>query len=573
MKGNSFQIILIVLFPTILLGFLIEMNSQNILLSDEWDTPGSLLLSMSAENGPNLEDFLSQHNESRKIFPKILYYGLAKTFGLNIKHVIFIRYFLLLLSTIMLYRLLIKKEIVNKSIILSGFILSLLVAHPSQALSHLTSIQVITIIPPFFIVLFFYLKKDECLGKDVFIYLLSCIISTFSFANGMLLWVLLFPSLFIGRTLTTKIKFLYSSIIVLIFTGSMILYFFGYSSPSGHPGILEGFLHPGKSFRYLLLWLGSPFAHSHVSSSIVGSVIGFFGLTIFCLNIFLLFKRNQSVLKFSSILFSSPWVILIFYALTSGTLASLGRSGMGILQALSPQYPSMAIWFYVGVWGMFFSQSNPNTLLLNRFAKHALLVVSLLAYPSGVLEMNQWNQRFKEGILTMKLNSLIPQNPLFKWNVKYGLYPGDGAKSHPVKVQFNDLIALDLIKFETYDIDHLYKMLRDTADKPNGGRLSYVSHKTHTEFWGWANIPKQGRPADFIVIGEDANSTFIPSTGLLLTEERRDVSHHLKVFDSGDKWGFRKKIYEPSFHNKRFKAFAIDEKTLRAYPLTLLNME
>jgi hypothetical protein len=353
----------------------------------------------------------------------------------------------------------------------------------------------------------------------------------------------------------------------------MCLYFIDYYSPTGHPGILDGFLHPGKSFRYFILWLGTPFAHSYLSASIVGSMIGFFALAVFCLNIVLLFKRDQSFLKFSSILFSSPWAILIFYALTSGALASLGRSGMGVLQALSPQYPSMAIWFYVGIWGMFFSQSNGSAFLVNRFSKYALVVVCLLSYPSGILEMNKWNQRFKEGVLTMKLNSLIPQNPLFKWNVEYGLYPGDRAKSHPVKAQFDDLIAADLIDFETYDNNLLAKNLKDTADSPNGGYLSYVSRKTHTEFWGWASIPKQGRPADFIVIGEDANSTFIPVTGLLLNEERKDVSHHFQRFESGDIWGFRKKIYEPTLHNKKFRAFAIDEKTLCAYPLTLQNTE
>ncbi len=573
MTKNSYFILSIVFFPTILLGFLIEMNSQNILLADEWDTPGSLLLSMKAENAVDIEDFLSQHNESRKVFPKLLYYVLATFSSLNIKHVIYARYFLLLLSSCMLYRIFRKKENANKSIIFWGFILSALVAHPSQALSHLTSIQIITIIPPFFIILFFYFKNDQSPHKDISLYLLSCTVSTFSFANGMLLWVLLFPSLFIGRNLSSKTKFLFSAITVLTFAGCMCLYFIGYTSPSGHPSILDGFMNPGKSFRYFMLWLGTPFAHSHLSASIVGSIIGFFAFAVFCLNIVLLFKRNQSFLKFSSVLLSSPWAILVFYALISGALASLGRSGMGVLQALSPQYPSMAIWFYVGIWGMFFSQSDGSDFAVNRFSKYALVVVCLLAYPSGILEMNKWNQRFKEGVLTMKLNPLIPHNPLFKWSGEYGLYPGDRATSHPVRTQFDDLIAAGLIDFETYDNNLLAKNLNDTADSPNGGCLSYVSHQTHTEFWGWASISKQGKPADFIIIGEDTNSTFIPVTGLLLNEERKDVSHHFQRFEFGDIWGFKKKIYEPTFYAKKFRAFAIDEKTLQAYPLTLLNYE
>ncbi|MDC1004680.1 hypothetical protein OAQ34_03555 [Opitutales bacterium] len=549
------------------------MNSQNVLLADEWDTPGSLLLSMKAEKGVNLEDFLSQHNESRKFFPKLLYYLLATFSGLNIKHVIYARYLLLLLCSFMLYRISRKKKSSNKSILISGFMLSALIAHPSQALSHLTSIQVITIVPPFFIILFFYLKNDESPYKDISLYLLSCIISTFSFANGMLLWVLLFPSLFIGRNLSSKTKIIFSAITVLTFGACMCLYFIDYNSPGGHPSILDGLMKPVKSFRYFILWLGTPFAHSHVSASIVGSIIGFVSFAVFCLNVVLLFKRNRSFLKLSSVLLSSPWAILVFYALISGALASLGRSGFGVLQALSPQYPSMAIWFYIGIWGMFFSQSDGSDFAVNRFPKYALVVVCLLAYPSGIFEMNKWNQRFKEGVLTMKLNSLIPHNPLFKWNGEYGLYPGDQATSHPVRSQFDELLAAGLIDFETYDNKLLAKNLNDTADSPDGGCLSYVSHQTHTEFWGWASISKQGKPADFIIIVEDTNSTFIPVTGLLLNEEKKDISHHFQKFEFGDIWGFKKKIYEPTFYAKKFRAFAIDEKTLQAYPLTLLNYE
>jgi hypothetical protein len=566
---NKKELIKILSFsPILLLGVLVYFYSHNVFLADEWDTPGHLLV-QEHDGSLSYNDFLSQHNESRKIFPKLLYYSFSKLFGLNIKHIIYLRYIFVIITAFILAKLIFKERYDYNEKALNAFVMVTLLSIPTQALSHLTSIQIITIIPPLLIISFFYLEKKISSLPTLFLYLFVSIVSTFSFANGMLIWVLLFPAL-LHKTKESK-GMLRISIIVacLFFLLSMGIYFVDYNRPEIHPSLLEGLGHPFKSFRYLLLWLGSPFANTFSNSAIVGSIVGAAGLIVLAINATRIIFHKQGIRQNSLTIFLSPWTSLILYALVSGIVASLGRSGLGVLQALSPQYPSMAIWFYIGILGLFLQHKGTDnkTLYINRFSKNALLAISLLSYPSGIDQMKFWGQRCKEGELTIKLQTLIPNNPLFKWNVSYGLYRSD---NHNVRERFPELCKAGLIDFQIYN----EKTIRGNLSKrgmPIAGFMSYYSHKSHTEFRGWAMLPDKSKPADFVIICEKSISGIKPVTGLLLNESRKDVSKSLNNFNFGDEWGFRKIIHEPSFFGEEFTAFAVDQETLKAYPLSLLE--
>ena len=117
----------------------------------EWDTPGNLLVK-ELEDKTTFHDFISQHNESRKLFPKLLYYFSAKTIGLNIKHIVFLRYFIIILILCFVYHH-IKESANNVNLLIKTFLISLLICIPTQSLS-LLYIQIITIVPPLCIFLF-----------------------------------------------------------------------------------------------------------------------------------------------------------------------------------------------------------------------------------------------------------------------------------------------------------------------------------------------------------------------------------------------------------------------------------
>ena len=544
--------------PALFLGVLIYNNSHNVLLADEWDTPGHILLK-SLDTNLCFQDFISQHNESRKIFPKVLYYSLSKISGLDITNVIFIRFGLSVLCFFLLLKLL-KKQ--NYQIFYS-FIISILLFSPTQALSHLTSIQVITLIPPLLIILFYsFYKRLNNPGLFLF-YISICVISTFSFANGMLIWIILFPAFCTELKNEVCYKRTLTLLAVLCFCTTLYIYFVDYSKPEIHPSIVEGLNRPFKSLRYLFLWLGSPFAITYADSGFIGSIIGCTSLSVFLIFFITNFISKTDLKNKISSFYKSPWIALIAYSFVSGFVASLGRSGLGVLQALSPQYPSMAIWFYIGCIGFISSISNKRLIPIKQFSFYSLITVTLLSYPAGIKQMQFWGERCEEGLLTAKLKTFIPNNPLFNWKPNYGLYP---SESHPVWERLEDLVNSEVLDLELFsDLDLMENLNNPQLDF--AGTMTTHKSPTEVEFRGWAMIPEKARPADFIVICKRQNNDLVPFTGLLLNEKRKDVSQAHNNFNHNDLWGFRKKIYHIDSDSHTYEAFAVDQDNFNFYPI------
>ena len=263
-------------------------------------------------------------------------------------------------------------------------------------------------------------------------------------------------------------------------------------------------------------------------------------------------------------LFRTPWFVLILYSLVSGIAASLGRSGFGVLHALSPQYPSMAIWFFVGIVGILKNFDFKKFYFAHTLFPYFLLTITLLAYPTGIKQMNELKKRCVEGAHTVSLLPLIPQNPLFKWNQHYGLHPNG---NHPLTERIEDLVSSNLVDVKLYD-KHKLNFNLTKKNKGLGGYFSYISHKNHTEYWGWAFVPNAEKPADFIIICKEQNGKQVPFTSLLLNEKRPDVSKALNAYNHDDLWGFRKKIYHNS-HTTPITVIAVNSTTLECFPLKL----
>lgn len=528
------------------------------LLADEWDTPGHMLLK-SVDANLTFQDFISQHNESRKIFPKVLYYSLSKISGLDITHVIFIRFGLSVLCFFLLLQLFQKQNYQ----IFHSFIISILLFSPTQALSHLTSIQVITLIPPMLIILFYYFYKKLNNLYLFLLYISSCLIATFSFANGMLIWIILFPVFY--SELKNKVTYVRTFVLlaVICFCSTLYIYFIDYSRPEIHPSILEGLNRPLKSLRYLFLWLGSPFAITYADSGFIGSIIGCTSLCTFFIFFITHFISKADLKNKIFSFYKSPWVALIAYSLASGLAASLGRSGLGVLQALSPQYPSMAIWFFIGCIGFICSISNKRLIPIKQFSFYSLFTVTLLSYPAGIKQMQFWGERCEEGLLTAKLKTFIPNNPLFSWKPNYGLYPSD---SHPVWERLEDLANSEVLDLKLFSEHDLMQNLNNPHLDFAGTMTTHIS-PTEVEFRGWAMIPGKGKPADFIVICKRQKNDLVPFTGLLLNEKRKDVSQAHNNSNHNDLWGFRKKIYYNHSKSQAYKAFAVDQESFNFYPI------
>ena len=171
-------------------------------------------------------------------------------------------------------------------------------------------------------------------------------ISTFSYANGIITWIVTSPLLFFSdgfaRSPWKKKKWFVGSWFAGFFTNAS-LYFYDYQKPSHHPSFLEAVIHPFKAFDYFFAFLGLPFGYPKLFLS---QIIGFVLVLLFVLACLYLFKFRQDK---SLVYPMTPWLIFAAYTLISGLITTAGRVGFGVEQALSLRYITFSLYLGVGL--------------------------------------------------------------------------------------------------------------------------------------------------------------------------------------------------------------------------------
>lgn len=81
-KPLIFKLILFLttIISPILLGYFLLKNSVNVPFWDDWITPGEFLLRIN-QGGLTFQDWISQHNETRPFFPRLIFGTLANLTG------------------------------------------------------------------------------------------------------------------------------------------------------------------------------------------------------------------------------------------------------------------------------------------------------------------------------------------------------------------------------------------------------------------------------------------------------------------------------------------------------------
>jgi hypothetical protein len=202
-----------------------------------------------------------------------------------------------------------------------------------------------------------------------------CVLSTFSFANGLFQWFLLIP-IAAGLERKTKIRLwaLHLGMALL----SLFLYFWGYKSPAEHQ-LGEGLSHPIRVATYLFAWLGSSLSGGSLFlAEILGGIML---LTFLLLGSLSLWGRWRQNLRIACL----PWLSMGGYALISGAAAAVGRSHIGLAQALQSRYCTISLWIVVACIGLgvtFLQQSTCDNLVRNRLGVNlfALLAAAFFLF-------------------------------------------------------------------------------------------------------------------------------------------------------------------------------------------------
>jgi len=245
-----------------------------------------------------------------------------------------------------------------------------------------------------------------------------CLAATYTFANGLMLWLLLWPRWFVGSrrvgdpsrkdTASWTLDLAHVAVFVIV-TWS---YFQDYIRPPHHPPLSASLADPVHAFKFYLAWLGAPLApvqHSPVSASETGAVA--LGIWLLC---------GVSALLRGGWARAAPWLAVSGYSLAAGAAVAAGRSSLGLESALPSRYVLHVSLFYVGLNGLCWLMASTGKAGVTRRGV-TLGAVALLSVQLALVG-RQWDNSFEKhvryfhdsvarGETALRFAQLAPNNP------------------------------------------------------------------------------------------------------------------------------------------------------------------
>jgi hypothetical protein len=550
---------LIIFFAVIIITavvYLIFDVSRNILFADEWDTPGNILVKFYNGEPLAIADFFSQHNESRKAFPKLLYILLAKFGILDMRVGVWIRLILSFLSIFLIY--ISSKSLSKNKRIVFMVCSSILIFIPSQTYNLVFGLQFITIVPSFCLIICILILESKLSIYVKFLLNFSlCIISTFTYANGMIVWAIASPFLFYFYRPKKEIKNsqLFSLLFTLLSFVIIGIYFYNYKSPPSHPGIIEGITDPIRSFHFFLLWIWSPFLSGLTNPKLACLLLALFHLSIvffFGKELKLLILRKVSLNTFQYLM-----ICLILYGLGTGLTTALGRSGFGIKAALYVQYPSFALWIHIGILGLLLSLQKELFSKINIIFLTIYGTLFTVSFEDSITKLYSWKNTFTQASLCVNYIDIFPSNPVLQY-------------MHPSPELIPKKTALFKKNSLIKETENQWIIDQNVSIKSSGGFFSISITSGTIMINGWACNAETKKPADFVVLFDHSlDGKKIPILLTNLDKERKDVSKVLGIKNI-NKYGFH--------HHLPFKGkllfpemYAVDLKTKTLFRLEKIN--
>jgi hypothetical protein len=506
------------IFPVFLLVPLLVQNAINLPFMDQWDTPVNALLKI-ADRTFSFSDLIAQANESRPLFPRLLFLGVAFLTNWDIRYEYVVIFLVACLISYQIYRLswlTIRGSEYRRLFLI--LLANLLIFSPVQSDNWLWGIQVITFIPIACITAGLVASYASFEIKLKTLILMGlCTVSTYSYANGMLSWFIVFPSaIFISQTAQNRNPKTQLWLIVGGGVGclsNLVVYFHNYFRPSLSPSFSEALAHPLVAFNFFLLFLGSPLNSRGIELE-PAQTIGLVLLLLFsCVLFYLLWHRKDGSLLRDSV----PWVAIGVYACASGLITAAGRVGFGLETALVSRYTTFSLYLVVSLVYLLaiVADSIIQTHAIQETKKARIvrdvlvfLIASLVVLHAPVylshakIISQSYRYRLYAKACVLFIN-FVDEKP----TIEAVLYPSYNL----VKPKINRLSQIHLLKptlVESSDVSLLEEKQKSSSSDSYGFLDSIIPiNEAEILISGWAIFPDRRQPADAVVLAyETPNS-------------------------------------------------------------------
>lgn len=340
------SLLLVSLFPAILAVVETMRHWVSLPYWDEWYTPGLVLISY-VKGTVGFPDLFLQHNESRKLFPRLIYLALAKLHGWDVRDGMVISLVEVAAMCGLLFWLFLRTPGASSiSSLVALTLTTYLCFSPVQYENFLWGLQW----EPFFVGMAAILAAVVNLSRLRFeaktvVNAIIALFATYTFANGMLLWLLAIPLPTERAPVSKPTRITCYSIYALIGVAAIALYFVDYKRPVEHPTLYFSLV---QVIHYIILWVGGYYNSKHAWPFAIGGIVLTLWLSAVANAIFLI-RHGAGWRRFY------PWLLISAYALTSALITAIGRSGFGVEQALSSRYTTFSLFLYLGLVGTTFA--------------------------------------------------------------------------------------------------------------------------------------------------------------------------------------------------------------------------
>ena len=195
---------------------------------------------------------------------------------------------------------------------------------------------------------------------------LAATVAAYSSIQGLLVWPVGLGQLLIAP-LRKRLKIILTTLWAALGAMEWLVYFLSWRKPEDHPTF-------GFSWRYFLTVLGGSLSGDETRALAAGSLI----LVLAAVAVALVFFRRQWTEQ-------SFWLATIVLALGTLGAITIGRSGLGVEQAVASRYATFSVPLVVATYAIFASQSayRPSWAGMSLTAATLLLMVLGPAFSFG----------------------------------------------------------------------------------------------------------------------------------------------------------------------------------------------
>jgi len=377
--------------PACLTAGLIYKYAVDVPLADEWMTARHF--ERLAQGTLKFRHLYEQANEYRQLFPYLFFLGLGRLTKWDVRYEMLASFLLACLISYNIYRLgrLTLDHIGRRQRLLLYVCANLLIFSPAQYDNWLQGQQLIFFIPVVCLTTGLRVALSARLSDGAKFLLCAglAVLSTFSAANGLLCWLLLWPALVwpatrthLGRRRWWLIVWLAGLALCVVF------YFYDYHKPPPSPALSAAFVNPVRALLYFLCVLGAPLSFDKLP---VAAAVGALCLVLFVWSA----RRLRPILTEADAARPSlVWLTLGAYSLLTAGLLTFGRAGFGVAQSLSSRYTTYTLYLPVALVHLLpfiLDHARAKKLAIARLGlwlAGALLVAQVLIYPLSVRWMS-----------------------------------------------------------------------------------------------------------------------------------------------------------------------------------------